>query len=39
MPKSDRVPAADLPPGAVRPAGHWAVANDRGRLAAVSRRC
>ena len=38
-PEPDRVPAADLPPGAVRPAGQWAVVNDRGRLAAVSRRC
>ena len=38
-PQSDRVPAAELPPGAVRPAGRWAVANDRGRLVAVSRRC
>jgi nitrite reductase/ring-hydroxylating ferredoxin subunit len=38
-PEPDRVPAADLPPGTVRPAGHWAVVNDRGRLAAVSRRC
>ncbi|MCZ2817433.1 Rieske (2Fe-2S) protein [Modestobacter sp. VKM Ac-2984] len=35
----DRVPAADLPPGAVRPAGQWAVANTGDRLAAVSRRC
>jgi nitrite reductase/ring-hydroxylating ferredoxin subunit len=33
------VPAADLPPGAVRPAGEWAVGNDDGRLFAVSRRC
>ena len=36
---TDSVPAADLPPGAVRPAGSWAVANDRGRTVAVSRRC
>jgi nitrite reductase/ring-hydroxylating ferredoxin subunit len=37
---SDRVPAADLPPGAVRGAGGWAVGN-RGhdRYFAVSRRC
>ncbi len=35
----DRVPAADLPPGAVRPAGRWAVANTGDRLVAVSRRC
>ena len=39
MPKRHRVPAAELPPGAVRPAGPWAVANADGRLAAVSRRC
>ncbi|WP_164702717.1 Rieske (2Fe-2S) protein [Modestobacter sp. KNN46-3] len=35
----DRVPADDLPPGAVRPAGQWAVANTGDRFAAVSRRC
>jgi nitrite reductase/ring-hydroxylating ferredoxin subunit len=40
----DRVPAADLPPGAVRRAGDWAVGNrgsvDGGdRYFAVSRRC
>jgi nitrite reductase/ring-hydroxylating ferredoxin subunit len=36
----DRIPAADLPPGAVRGAGAWAVGN-RGeeRYFAVSRRC
>jgi nitrite reductase/ring-hydroxylating ferredoxin subunit len=36
----DRIPAAELPPGAVRPAGEWAVGN-RGdnRYFAVSRRC
>ena len=39
MPKRHRVPAAELPPGAVRQAGPWAVANADGRLAAVSRRC
>ncbi|QXG74688.1 Rieske (2Fe-2S) protein [Modestobacter sp. L9-4] len=39
MPKTHRVPATELPPGAVRPAGPWAVANADGRLAAVSRRC
>ena len=39
MPETHRLPAADLPPGTVRPAGQWAVANDRGRLTAVSRRC
>jgi nitrite reductase/ring-hydroxylating ferredoxin subunit len=35
----EKVPAADLPPGTVRPAGQWAVANADGRLVAVSRRC
>ena len=39
MPDVPRIPAADLPPGAVRPAGQWAVANADGRLTAVSRRC
>ena len=39
MPESDRLPAADLPPGAVRRAGDWAVGNAGGRLFAVSRRC
>jgi nitrite reductase/ring-hydroxylating ferredoxin subunit len=39
VPKTHRVPATELPPGAVRPAGPWAVANADGRLAAVSRRC
>ena len=34
-----RVPAVDLPPGAVRPAGPWAVVNRNGRYSAVSRRC
>ena len=40
MPEPDRVPAADLPPGAVRRVGDWAVGN-RGddRYFAVSRRC
>ena len=35
----DRIPAADLPPGAVRRVGDWAVGNADGRLFAVSRRC
>ncbi|MEU2348991.1 Rieske (2Fe-2S) protein [Modestobacter sp. NPDC049651] len=35
----DHVPAADLPPGAVRRAGQWAVANTGDRTTAVSRRC
>jgi nitrite reductase/ring-hydroxylating ferredoxin subunit len=34
-----RIPAADLPPGAVRRAGDWAVGNAEGKLFAVSRRC
>ncbi|KQS65755.1 Rieske 2Fe-2S domain-containing protein [Modestobacter sp. Leaf380] len=34
-----RIPAADLPPGAVRRAGPWAVANRDGDLVATSRRC
>ncbi len=45
MPDDDRIPAADLPPGAVRRSGDWAVGN-RGpgpdgedRFFAVSRRC
>jgi nitrite reductase/ring-hydroxylating ferredoxin subunit len=39
MPDPDRVPARDLPPGAVRRAGKWAVGNRDGELFAVSRRC
>ena len=39
MPREHRVPAADLPPGAVRRAGPWAVVNRDGRYAALSRRC
>ncbi len=39
MPDEQRVPAADLPPGAVRRAGPWAVVNRGDRYAAVSRRC
>jgi nitrite reductase/ring-hydroxylating ferredoxin subunit len=37
---TDRIPAADLPPGTVRRSGDWAVGN-RGddRFFAVSRRC
>ncbi len=45
MPDDDRIPASNLPPGAVRRVGDWAVGN-RGpgpdgedRLFAVSRRC
>jgi nitrite reductase/ring-hydroxylating ferredoxin subunit len=33
------VPARDLPPGAVRRAGGFAVGNRHGELFAVSRRC
>ena len=39
MTEPDRIPAADLPPGAVRGAGEWAVGNREGRYFAVSRRC
>ena len=39
MPQPDRVPSADLAPGAVRRAGAWAVGNRDGELFAVSRRC
>ena len=39
MPREHRVPADDLPPGAVRRAGPWAVVNRGGRYSAVSRRC
>jgi nitrite reductase/ring-hydroxylating ferredoxin subunit len=37
--EDDRVPAAELPPGAVRRAGEWAVGNSDGEYFAVSRRC
>ena len=36
---SPSLPAADLPPGAVRRAGGWTVANRDGDLRAVSSRC
>ena len=40
MPTEDpSLPAADLPPGAVRRAGPWTVANRGGELKAVSSRC
>ena len=39
MPEPDRIPAVDLPPGAVRRVGDWAVGNRAGELFAVSRRC
>jgi nitrite reductase/ring-hydroxylating ferredoxin subunit len=35
----DRIPASQLPPGAVRRAGNWAVGNRDGEYFAVSRRC
>ena len=35
----DRIPATQVPPGAVRRVGEWAVGNADGRLFAVSRRC
>src|SRR3978361_1949876 len=39
MPERARTPARDLPPGAVRRAGSFAVGNRDGDLFAVSRRC
>lgn len=39
QPTPDRLPADQLPPGAVRRAGKWAVGNRDGELFAVSRRC
>ena len=39
MTEPDRIPAADLQPGAVRRVGDWAVGNRDGRYFAVSRRC
>jgi nitrite reductase/ring-hydroxylating ferredoxin subunit len=39
VPDPDRIPAAHLPPGAVRRVGQWAVGNRDGELFAVSRRC
>ena len=39
MSDDDRIPASQLPPGAVRRAGNWAVGNRDGELFAVSRRC
>jgi nitrite reductase/ring-hydroxylating ferredoxin subunit len=35
----DRIPADQLPPGAVGRAGDWAVGNRDGEYFAVSRRC
>ncbi|SDY06740.1 Ferredoxin subunit of nitrite reductase or a ring-hydroxylating dioxygenase [Geodermatophilus africanus] len=39
MDEPDRIPAADLPPRAVRRVGDWAVGNRDGEYFAVSRRC
>lgn len=39
MSKSARIPSQQLPPGAVRRAGPWAVGNRDGEPFAVSRRC
>jgi nitrite reductase/ring-hydroxylating ferredoxin subunit len=39
VPEPHPVPAAELPPGAVRGADGWAVGNRDGELFAVSRRC
>ena len=39
MSEPDRIPAAELPPGAVRRVGDWAVGNRGGQYFAVSRRC
>ncbi len=35
----DHIPAADLPDGAVRRVGPWAVVNRGGKVTAVSPRC
>ena len=39
MSENDRIPASQLPPGAVGRAGNWAVGNRDGEYFAVSRRC
>ncbi|MGR7025025.1 Rieske (2Fe-2S) protein [Geodermatophilus sp. URMC 62] len=39
MSENDRIPASQLPSGAVRRAGNWAVGNRDGEYFAVSRRC
>ena len=39
MSKPDRIPSRELPPGAVRRAGRWAVGNRDGELFATSRLC
>jgi nitrite reductase/ring-hydroxylating ferredoxin subunit len=39
MSEPDRIPSSELPPGAVRRVGSWAVGNRDGELFAVSRRC
>ena len=35
----DRIPADEIPPGAVRRVGEWAVGDTGGEYFAVSRRC
>ncbi len=39
MTEPESIPAEQLPPGAVRRVGRWAVGNRDGELFAVSRRC
>jgi nitrite reductase/ring-hydroxylating ferredoxin subunit len=39
MSKPDRIPSRELPPGAVRRVGRWAVGNRDGELFATSRLC
>jgi nitrite reductase/ring-hydroxylating ferredoxin subunit len=39
MSKPDSIPSRELPPGAVRRVGRWAVGNRDGELFAVSRLC
>ena len=39
MSETDRIPAAQLPPGTVGRAGRWAVVNRDGEYSALSRRC
>ena len=39
MSEADRIPAAELSPGAVRRIGEWVVGNADGEYFAVSRRC
>ena len=39
MPENHRIPARDLPPGAVRKVGPWTVGTSKGEPFAVSSRC